>query len=151
MIGAEDKSTVDQLGDAIGVVVSAVQGAIKMGGILVEFGDGTEISDHTPAEVIANVTATAKKVQKNVDDVYKATDDAVTALKNIDPKEVAESAKSAVAGLGEDLKGEAQAALAARGSGRSQKYQRSISGLTRWNIGSRSLSAMAPKTACVVG
>lgn len=41
--------------------------------------------------------------------------------------------------------------LAARGVGRSVKYQRSISGPMRARMGARSLSAMTPNTPCVVG
>lgn len=43
------------------------------------------------------------------------------------------------------------AALAARAVGRSVKYQRSISGPMRARIGARSLSAITPNTAWVVG
>ena len=45
----------------------------------------------------------------------------------------------------------ARGLLAARGVGKSAKYQRSTSGSMRCSIGVKSLSAMAPKTACVVG
>jgi len=43
------------------------------------------------------------------------------------------------------------AALAARGNGKSVKYHLSTIGLTFCSMGKRSLSAMAPSTAWVVG